>query len=442
VTGLPNRAFTLDHVATLLASRRPDQEPVAVVLVDVGGIKTLLAGDVRDGILLEVARRLRACLQNGELVARFGVTQFMVILESSSEHNAVTRAADIRNSLRVPMNLAGHDVLLDVSVGTAVSNPAVKLPQILVRAAEAELTRVKANTHASPIVLVPEDNDVLPSPIELRGAAERGELHLYFQPELRLATGEIIGFEAQIRWRHPTGLWLQPADFLPVADASGLTLPIGRWVLEEACRTARAWPVRAVPERSLTVSVNIAGEHFRDPGFVTDVARILDQAVLAPAVLRLEVTELTVVDDLDISSRTMEALRDLGVRLTIDDLEAGYASLGYLHRLPIDALKFDRSLIVALEIGDTDRAIVQATASLAHTFGLQVAAKGIETPGQLALAHAVGCDQGQGYFFAPPLDSQKLEELLSVPGSFDDFAPPMDLGGSRWRATAADLAAP
>ena len=431
VTDFPNRAFALDHVAKLLASRRPDQEPLAVVLVDVEGIGTQLAGEARDGILLEVARRLRACLQNGEMVARFGVTRFMVVLESSTADIAMTRAVDIRDSLRVPLDIEGHDILLDVSVGAAVSNPAVKLPQDLVRAAEAELTRAKAKTHVSSVVLVPEGNGVHLSPTELRGAADRGELHLYYQPELRLATGEIVGFEALIRWRHPTGLWLLPADFLPVADASGQTIPIGRWVLEEACRTARAWSMPAGPERPLTVSVNIASEHFRDPGFVADVARILDQAGLDPAVLRLEVTELTVVEDLDSSSRTMEALRDLGVRFTIDDLDAGYASLGYLHRLPIDTLKLDRSLIAALEIGDADRAIVQATASLAHTFGLQVAAKGIETPRQLALANALGCDQGQGYFFAPPLDSKKLEELLTMAGSFVDFAPAMPLGGSR-----------
>jgi EAL domain-containing protein (putative c-di-GMP-specific phosphodiesterase class I) len=249
----------------------------------------------------------------------------------------------------------------------------------------------------------------------------------------------MVGFEALIRWRHPTGLWLLPADFLPVAEASGQTIPIGRWVLEEACRRARAWSMPVGSERPLTVSVNIASGHFRDPGFVADVSRILDQAALDPALLRLEVTELTVVEDLDSSSQTMEALRDIGVRFTIDDLDAGYASLGYLHRLPIDVFKLDRSLIAALEIVDTDRAIVQATASLAHMFGIQVAAKGIGTPLQLALANALGCDQGQGYFFAPPLDSKQLQELLATVGSFADFAPAMHPGGSRWRAMAADL---
>ena len=185
-----------------------------------------------------------------------------------------------------------------------------------------------------------------------------------------------------------------------------------------------------MPERLLTVSVNIASEHFRDPGFVADVTRILDEAGLDPAALRLEVTEPTVVEDLDASSQTMEALRDLGVRFTIDDFGAGYASLGYLHRLPIDALKLDRSLIAALEIGDADRGIVQATTSLARTFGLQVAAKGIESPRQLALADALGCDQGQGYFFAPPLASEQLAEFLTLAGPFAGVAPAVPLDGS------------
>jgi diguanylate cyclase (GGDEF)-like protein/PAS domain S-box-containing protein len=441
VTDFPNRAFALDHVAKLLASRRPEQEPLAVVLVDVEGIGTQLAGETRDSILLEVARRLRACLQNGEMVARFGVTQFMAVLESVAADTAMTRAADIRDSLRVPLDLAGHDVLLDVSVGAAVSNPTVELPQDLVRAAEADLTRAKAKNHVSSVSLVPEGYGVHLAPTELQGAADRGELHLYYQPELRLAAGEIVGFEALIRWRHPTGRWLLPAEFLPVADTSGQTIPIGRWVLKEACRTARAWPMPAGSERPPTVSVNIASEHFRDPGFVADVAHILDQAALDPTVLRLELTELTVIEDLDASNRTMEALRNLGVRFTIDDLGASYASLGYLHRLPIDAFKLDRSLIAPLEIGDADRAIVQATASLAHTFGLLVAAKGIETPLQLALANALGCDQGQGYFFAPPLDRKQLQELLTRAEPLVDFAPAMHPGGSRQQTTAAaDLA--
>jgi diguanylate cyclase (GGDEF)-like protein/PAS domain S-box-containing protein len=431
VTGLPNRAFALDHVATLLASRRLDQEPLAIVLVDVEGVGIQLAGEAGDGILLEVARHVRACLQEGEMAVRFGVTRFMVVFEASTAEMAMTRADAIRDALRVPLGLDGHDIILEVSVGAAVSNLAVRLPQDLVRAAEAELTRAKAKTHFSPVVLAPEGDGMLPFQTELRGAADRGELHLYYQPELRLAAGEIVGFEALIRWRHPTGLWLLPADFLPVADAAGLTIPIGQWVLEEALRTARAWCVPAVPERLLTVSVNIASEHFRDPGFVADVTRILDEAGLDPAALRLEVTEPTVVEDLDASSQTMEALRDLGVRFAIDDFGAGYASLGYLHQLPIDVLKLDRSLIAALEIGEADRAMVQATASLAHTFGLQVAAKGIETPLQLALANALGCDQGQGYFFAPPLDRKQLQELLTMAGSFLDFAPAMHPGGSR-----------
>jgi diguanylate cyclase (GGDEF)-like protein len=445
LTGLPNRAFALDHVAELLASRRPNQQPVAVVLLDVDVQQARLAGESRDDILLLAARRLRACLREGDMVARFGITRFMIVLAASTVDEAKERAADIRDSLRVSLGPDDRNVILDVSVGAAVSNPAVKLPQSLVRAAEAELARAKAKIHVNPGVLEPDRTGVLVSEKDLRGAVDRGELRLYYQPEVTLAMGEIVGFEALLRWRHPAGIWLLPADILPVAESVGLTIPIGQWVLEEACRTARAWSAPGVPDRPLTVSVNLAGEQFRDPGFVADVTRILDGTGLGPTLLRLEVTESTVVEDLDASIRTMEALRDMGVRFTIDDFEAGYASLGYLHGLPIDTLKLDRTLIAALEIEDADRAIVQATASLARTFGLQVAAMGIETPLQLAWADALGCERGQGYLFSPPLDEEQLANLLIRTASFAGFSPatPTDIPSTltrfslltRWHTT-------
>lgn len=426
-TGLPNRAFVLDHVAELMARRPLDQVPVAVVLVDIegAGAEVLHATGEHGGsdVLLEVVRRLRACAREGEVVARIGRTRFMLVFGVGAADIAETRAAGVRDALRVPLAIDGQHVPLDVRVGVAISSQTVKLPLDLMRAAESAVERAGAGVDASRKAPGADTHRVRVSEAELRWALERHELRLYYQPEVTLATGQIVGFEATIRWRHPTGGWLLPHDFLPMAEVCHLGPVIGRWVLREACRSASAWSTSAAPDHRLTVSVNVSRQHFRDHHFVSDVTSALEQAGLDATRLRLELTESIVVEDLDASSQIMEALHNLGVRFAIDDYGAGYASLGYLHRLPIEVLKLDRLLTAALETGEPDRAIVQSTASLARTFGLRVFAKGIETPLQLAWADALGCAQGQGYFFSPPLDSGQLARLLGRAMSFDGSSP-------------------
>lgn len=415
VTGLPNRAFAMDQLAKLMASRTP--VPVAVLVIEING------GDGDEAMLVEAARRLRPILRDGELLARFAMSRFIVVLEVDGAEVAMQRAVAMREALGGPQGPDCRGEALDVAIGAAVSGVEASMPRELVRAAEDDLRRARSEVLAGRSAERSDWSRALVSGTHLRDALDRDELSLFYQPEVALATGDIVGFEAVIRWRHPTGVWLLPGDFMPVAEASGMTGAIGRWALAEAARAASRWPSGIGHRDPLTVSVDVAGAHFHEPGFVADVADVLDGAGLAGRALRLELSEATAVDDADVSQQTLEALRELGVRVTIDDFGAGYAFLGALQRLPVDMLKLDRSLVAALEVGEADRAIVQATASLARTFGMRTGAKGIETPAQLAWAEALGCVQGQGFFFSAALDERRLTALLERAARAGDLSP-------------------
>jgi diguanylate cyclase (GGDEF)-like protein len=451
LTGLPNRALFVDQLAEVLGSNRWHHAPVVVLKVELDRFKTvvdLLGHDVGDETLVEVSRRLRACLGPEHTVARVRGDRFAVVLASSTVDDATALAETIHESLRPPIILNGQEVMIGAHIGIAVSSPTLKRPSELLRAADAALNRAKAGGRDNTVIFEP--GMLAPSPPHLQQAAslhkamERNELRLHYQPEVTLATGAIVGVEALIRWPRPVGPWLLPADFLPVAEETGLIIPVGRWVLAEACRHARSWQSITGHKIPLTVGVNVSVRQFHEPGFVADVANVLRETGLDGNLLGLEVTELVLVEDVAATSRALDELRELGVRLTIDDFGAGYSSLGYLHRVPVDALKIDRSLVAGLETGEADRAILQATASLAHTFGLEVTAKGIETPEQLAWAEAVGCDRGQGYFFAPPLSAEQLTDLL-VPGlAFDGLSRPSGRTDARptGEATGASARSP
>jgi diguanylate cyclase (GGDEF)-like protein/PAS domain S-box-containing protein len=423
VTGLPNRTFALDHLARLLAAPSPDLGPVAVVVIEVDAGAEPSAGNSRDDLVREAARRLRSGIHEGELLARFGVSRLTVVFQATAADAATERAADLSRTLGTPIDSDGADIDLRTCVGTAVSGALMRLPQDLVAAAEADLGLATPEDGLSHPAEGPAWSRALVSGARLRDALDRRELTLHYKPEVTLATGEIVGFEALLRWRHPSGVWLLPEDFLPVAEASGLTAPIGRWTLNEACRVACTLPDASGLAEPLSVSVDVASGHFHQPSFVDDVTRALDESGLDAEALWLDVTEPTVVEDVDASRRTLETLRDLGVRVAIDDFDAGYASLGNLQRLPIDALKLHRMLIASLEVGEADRAIVQATASLVRASGRQAFAKGIETPWQLAWAQALGCERGQGSLFAGPLDAERLSDLLDDAARAGGYCP-------------------
>jgi EAL domain-containing protein (putative c-di-GMP-specific phosphodiesterase class I) len=250
---------------------------------------------------------------------------------------------------------------------------------------------------------------------DLERALERGEFFVLYQPVMDLATLEIVGVEALLRWRHPDRGVVNPADFIPVAEETGVIIPLGRWVLVESCRQSKAWD-RATPGRPLTMNVNVSGRQVVEAGFVEEVAAILAETQMDPGRLVLEFTEGVLIQDTDATKATLLALKALGVRLAIDDFGTGYSSLSYVRQFPIDILKIDRSFITSMADGPDETALLRSILNLSETLHLETVAEGIEEPEQLADLQALGADLGQGFLFARPLQSAEVSALLAVPG--------------------------
>ncbi|MEJ7818339.1 MAG: EAL domain-containing protein, partial [Thermoleophilaceae bacterium] len=418
VTGLPNRALFVDRLDHALASARRGGS-VGILFLDLDRFKVVndsLGHEVGDRALATVGERLVACLRPGDTVARFGGDEFTVLLEGCDAGTAEIAAERVIAGLRSPVRLNGHDLLLGVSVGIAVSEPGLDSSGDLLRAADTALYRAKAAGRGCWAVFQPVMHAEAVARLELeaalQGAVERGELHLAYQPEVDLATGRVTAVEALMRWHHPERGPLLPHAFVPLAEETGLIVSLGRWVLGEACRAAQTWTVRSGLAPS--VSVNLSAQECRQYDLVERVGRILRETGLPPGRLRLEVTERALIEDLGTASETLRGLRGLGVELAIDDFGTGYSSLGHLRRLPLDVVKIDRSFVAGLGTAAEDRAVVEAVTGLAHALGMLVTAEGVETPEQLAQARASGCDRGQGHHFSEPLPAEAIAAFLST----------------------------
>ncbi len=420
VTGLPNRALFLDRCAhSLTWVRQDDDDPVAVILLDLDRFKVdneSLGLAVGDRLLAEAGRRLSAALRPGDTVARFGGDQFAVMLDGISSGEAARELAETLDaSLRVPFNLDGRDVFLSASMGIVIGAPGVADPGDLLREAEIALNRAKADRTTRRAVFEPGMNNEtlerLDFENDLRRAIERDELVLHYQPLIDLATNQLVGLEALVRWQHPVRGLVPPMAFIPLAEETGLILPIGRWVLETACRQAQAWRM-AFPNVSPMMSVNLSARQFAQADLGRQLTEILAATGLPAASLELEITESVVMDSSDAAIDALRALRALGVKLVLDDFGTGYSSLAYLKRLPLDTIKIDRSFVAGLADDDSNLPIVQAVVSLAHGLGIDVTAEGIETVEQRDCLRDLGCDRGQGYWFARPLPAAELEVVL------------------------------
>ncbi len=419
LTGLPNRALLLDRLRDALGAGTR-RAPVAVLFIDLDNFKVIndsLGHETGDEVLVEIGHRLRAGLGPAPTVARFGGDEFVVLLESVTADEAVLTAQRLLETLRAPVRVDGHEAPISTSIGIALGGPLAADAGALLRAADTALYHAKAAGRGTLVLFEPRMHaqavERLHLGVALESAIDRGELALHYQPEVDLVTGGVVGVEALVRWRRPGDHWLLPADFIPLAEETGLILPIGRWVLAEACRQGRIWQERGGRAAPLTVSVNLSPRQIREPSLVADVERALDESGLDPTTLKLEVTEQLLVEDDGKTASALRALRSKGVRVAVDDFGTGYSSLRYLRRLPVDTLKIDRSFVNGLGAGQADHEIVQAITSLAHTLGMDVTAEGIETEEQLATIRAVGCDRAQGFLFAPPLDPAALDDFLA-----------------------------
>jgi diguanylate cyclase (GGDEF)-like protein/PAS domain S-box-containing protein len=420
LTGLPNRSLFTERAEGVLAAARVGSE-VAMLLLDVDDFKAIndRFGHVDADLLLrDVGARLRDALPETVVVARLGGDEFAALVEPTDDPAgvAVRAAGALVDALRTPFVVAGVEVFVTTSVGIALGTDV----DHLFRRADVAMYRAKSAGKAQYALYAPWMDDAVLGRLELLGelrrAATESDFVLHYQPVLDLGTLEVVAVEALARWRHPTRGIVQPDEFIPIAEESGLIVPIGRWVLAEACRQVAQWRDAAPDGRELTVSVNVSARQLQHPGFVDDVRAALDRATLDPRRLVLEVTEGVVIGDHDVVGEMLEALRLMGVGLALDDFGIGYSSLSMLETLPFDALKLDRVFVSRLGATSSSAPLVRAIVDLGAALRLAVVAEGIETEHQVAELRRLGVRRGQGTFFANPLAPPQVEQLLADGG--------------------------
>jgi diguanylate cyclase (GGDEF)-like protein/PAS domain S-box-containing protein len=419
LTGLPNRALFLDRVEHALTRARRHDGSVGVLFLDLDRFKLVndsLGHAAGDLLLVTVAERLKECLRDEDTVARFGGDEFAILMSEMDEPSAALRLAErVIQALDAPFHLDGHDVVTATSIGIVVS-AAGHTPADMLRDADVALYRAKARGRGRYEVFDETMNaqalERLELEADLRLALERDEFRVYYQPKMDLASGRLDGMEALVRWEHPRRGLVSPAAFIPLAEETGLIRPLGQWVLEEACRQTKQWHDQT-PGLALVTSVNLSARQFQQPTLVADVAVALQQSGVRPEHIQLEITESAAMEDAEAAVATLQQLKSLGVQLAIDDFGTGYSSLAYLKRFPVDALKIDRAFVSGLDQSSEDASIVNAVASLGHALNLSIVAEGIETADESRHVHALGCEVGQGYYFAKPLSVAEAEAFLT-----------------------------
>jgi diguanylate cyclase (GGDEF)-like protein/PAS domain S-box-containing protein len=419
LTGLPNRRLFGDRLAMAVAQAHRSRQRLAVLFLDLDRFKVIndsLGHGLGDRLLQEVAGRLQQALREGDTVARQGGDEFTLLLPAVHLALDVAKVAEkLLETLREPFRLEERELFVTASAGIALYPDDGADPETLIRNADTAMYRAKDQGRDTYQLYTAAMNatalERLALESSLRRALSQGELELHYQPLLELATGRVHGVEALLRWRHPERGLILPAEFVPLAELTGLILPIGPWVLRTACAQVRRWQESG--SHGLGLAVNISTRQFQQADLVAEVRRALQDSGLPPHSLDLEVTESHAMQDAESATETLRALKALGVRLSIDDFGVGHSSLGYLKRLPIDTLKIDRSFVRDIDSDPDDAAIVTAVLALARTLKLQVVAEGVENEEQLAFLRGLGCDRMQGNLFSPALPAEECASLLA-----------------------------
>ena len=418
LTGLANRSLFLDRVTHALTLARRHQKPLAVIFLDLDNFKTVndsLGHSVGDRLLTIAAQRLLASVRTADTVARLGGDEFAVLLEDADQDGAATAVVNrIVQALRHPFSLDGREVFASASIGIAIAGEEESASD-LVRNADMAMYLAKSGGKGRYEIFEPRMHvqavERLELEADLRHAIEREEFALHYQPIVLLHTGEITGVEALVRWQHPRRGMLGPPQFIPVAEETGLIVPLGRWVVRDACRQAARWQrMRGAP---MTLTVNISGHQIQGESIVDDVREALEESGLDPRHLVLEITESVLMQHNEVLLLRLRALKSLGVRLAIDDFGTGYSSLGYLQRFPIDILKIDKSFVDNVGMNDGEPALARAVIALGETLRLQTIAEGIEQRRQLNGLQELGCEMGQGYYFARPIAASAIDDMLT-----------------------------
>jgi diguanylate cyclase (GGDEF)-like protein len=424
LTRLANRALFVERVQEALAEDTDTARRLAVLFLDLDNFKTVndsLGHASGDRLLVAVAGRVEGSVGPADTAARFGGDEFAVLLRDATDDFAITAAAGrILDALRSPFSIAGHEVFIGASIGVAVPQAVDEGVEELLRNADVAMYEAKDAGKGRFVAFAPEMHEAaverMHMEADLQRAIKRGEFVVYYQPILELQTGKVTGMEALVRWNHPTKGQIPPLDFIPLAEETGLILPIGRWVLLEACRQAVEWSTAHPSRVPLTMSVNLSARQLHLNTVVDDVAAALDDTGLDPERLILELTETVLMQDGDDVIPRLRQLKELGASLAIDDFGTGYSSLSYLHKFPIDILKIDKSFTGNLRRGTGEGVLTHAIIRLARTLHLRTVAEGIERPDQVGKLQAMGCHSGQGYYFAPPLPpDEAIERVYSQP---------------------------
>ena len=429
LTDLPNRMILTDRVDQAISLARRNRGSLAVLFLDLDNFKNIndsLGHSIGDRLLQSVAARLSACIRLSDTVGRLGGDEFVVLLtEVKHPADAAVSARKILAALMRPYRIGEHDLTVTASVGLSTYPADGHDAETLIRNADAAMYWAKKNGRNNYRFFdsgqdAPVDNWISVE-AGLRLALERQEFVLHYQPKVNLQTGAITGAEALLRWQHPVRGLVPPLEFVPIAEGCGLILPIGQWVLREACRQARAWQDAGLPP--IPVAVNVSSLEFRSKDFIQHVRTILEETRLESRCLEFELTESVLMQHASASASALSTLKSIGVRLAADDFGTGYSSLSYLKMFPIDCLKIDQSFVHDIVTENDDATIVSAMIAMAKGLQRQIIAEGVETHEQMAFLQAHGCDQAQGYYFSRPLIAQEFAKLLET--GVASFAPPI-----------------